>query len=158
MLYILNHILIKHKNIFEYFSCFWKVFCFENFQRIQKFLQLYFGDLLAGQATCKLSLKLLRLSGESVHQSRKILRKYFKISGFLAFSLLSLVTCSQVKAPVMILHRRIRDSPRNLIVSGPSNREKHLEKIFKILFKGFWQLILATCSRVNPVTKILFFA
>ena len=34
MLLMLNYMLIKHKKIFERFSCFWKMFLFWNFQKL----------------------------------------------------------------------------------------------------------------------------
>ena len=43
-------------------------------------------------------------------------------------------------------------------MSGSPSREKDLEKFFKILHKGFWQLILATCSQVIWVVKNACFA
>ena len=51
-----------------------------------------------------------------------------------------------------------RDSLHDLFASGPFSRKKYLDKIFKILFKSFWPLILATCLLVFPVAKIMCFA
>ena len=77
-------LLIKHKNIFEYFSCFWKVFCFcKNVKIFKNSVALF----------CRLSCRLVqshvpvasphrdfsRLTGESMPQSRKILKIFFKI-------------------------------------------------------------------------------
>ena len=44
MLHLLKHMLIKHKNIFECFNCFWKVFLFWKFSKFSKIVHLYFGD------------------------------------------------------------------------------------------------------------------
>ena len=115
---------------------FGKCFCFENFQKIQKFYNSVFGNSLAGHANRKLTQKLLQLPGEWVPQLRKTLRKFFKISGFWSFLWLNFVTISRVEAPVVSLHKSFRDS----LVSGSPSREKDLVKIFKILYKGFWRL------------------
>ena len=40
VMYIFKHLLIKLKKIFEYFSCFWKVFWFEKISQKSKNLQL----------------------------------------------------------------------------------------------------------------------
>ena len=46
----------------------------------------------------------------------------------------------------------------DLLESGPSSCEKHLDKFFKICHTGFWQLHSATCSRLIPVMKNACFA
>ena len=128
---------LNTKRFLSIFSCFWKVFCFEKFQKIQNFLQLCFGNSLTGHAIHELTQKLSRLSSEWVSQSWKTFRKFFKIFGFFfSFSQLILAICLWVEAPIASLHRRLRDS----LAGGPSSREKDLYKIFKILFKGFWRL------------------
>ena len=111
VLYILNHMLIKHFFFFfEYFSCFGKCFVSKIFSKIQKFSTLSFGD--------------------------------------------SLVSHASHEAPIASLHIRFCDP----LASETSSREKDLEKFFKILHKGFWQLILATCSQVIWVVKNACFA
>ena len=45
------------------------------------------------------------------------------------------------------------DSCRDLLASGPSSHEKHLDKFFKFCHTGFWWLDLATCSQLIPVAK-----
>ena len=47
LLHLLNHMLIKHKNIFEYFNCFWKVFFVLKIFKISKIVQLFFGESLS---------------------------------------------------------------------------------------------------------------
>ena len=48
VLYILNHMLIKHKKIFEFFLVgFGNCLRFKKFQKIQKFSTLPFGDSLS---------------------------------------------------------------------------------------------------------------
>ena len=54
----------------------------------------------------------------------------------------------------MSLYRSFRDS----LVGGSPSRKKDLVKIFKILYKGFWRLGQATCSRVIGVTENTCFA
>ena len=50
------------------------------------------------------------------------------------------------------------DSLHDLLTSGPSSCEKHLDKFFKICHMGFWGLKLATCSRLILVAKKACFA
>ena len=45
---------------------------------------------------------------------------------------------------------------RDLLASGPSSHEKHLEIFFKICHMGFWRLDLVTCSRLILVAKNTF--
>ena len=52
----------------------------------------------------------------------------------------------------------VRDSRHNLLTGGPSSREKHLNKFFKICNTGFWRLDLVTCSQLIPVAKNVCFA
>ena len=47
----------------------------------------------------------------------------------------------------------IRVSLRDFLAGGPSSREKHLDKFFKIFHMGFWWLDLVTCSWLILVTK-----
>ena len=54
----------------------------------------------------------------------------------------------------MGVHRNFRGLPRNLIASKTSSRNKNLENFFKI----FVLSVLITCSRLNPVAKIVCFA
>ena len=142
------------KRFLSIFNCFWKVFCFEKFQKIQKFYNSIFGYSLVGHASRKAPvMSLLRISRDSLASESPSHKKQFKIFGFWSFSRLIFATWSRVEALVMSLHRRFRDS----LVGGSLSRKKDLDKIFKILFKGFWQLILETCSWVNWVVKIACF-
>ena len=78
-------LLIKHKNIFEYFNCFWKVFCFcKNVKKkLSKTVLPCSGDLVTGQ-TNRMSLitslhrSFSLLTSKSMLQSRKRLRKFSK--------------------------------------------------------------------------------
>ena len=77
-------LLIKHKKIFECFSCFWKVFCFcKNVKKFQK----QCCPILATQSrvgpvacpSCKPTQRFFMAHSGSMPQSRKILRIFFKI-------------------------------------------------------------------------------
>ena len=138
MLHMLKYMLIKHKKNFKCFSCFWKMFLFWKMSKISKNVQPSFGDLPHGSSqshapVASLYRRFLWLTGGSRSQSRKRLRKFFKIFGFWSFSWLIFATCSRVKAPVASLHKSFRDS---LVGESPS-REKELDKVFKISYKGF---------------------
>ena len=70
-----------------------------------------------------------------------------------------------MEALVTSLHRRIHNSLRDLLVSGPSSHEKHLDKIFKILPRDFGDLFASQTSRENHVfctnmvkSKTIFFS
>ena len=133
---------------------FGKYFCIEKFQKIQKFSTLLFGDLLMSYASRELTQKFLRLPGKWDLQSQKILRNCFKkFWGFVIFAthFHYLVVSGSL---VVSLLEEVRD----LLASGCPSRKKDLDKIFKILYKGFWWLVLATCSWVIWVAKNACFA
>ena len=50
------------------------------------------------------------------------------------------------------------ESCSDSLVNGPSNRKKNFNKFLKFCHTHFWQLELATCSRLNLVMKIACFA
>ena len=133
MLHMLNYMLIKHKKIFECFSCFWKVFLFWKISK--KLCNFVLVTCLAGQAN---RLPQLRAYTEDFHDllagqcpSRKKDLEFFQKFGFLDFSRLYLATCLWVEAPVMRLYINFHSSLRDLFVGGPSSHEKHLDKFFK---------------------------
>ena len=122
-------LLIKHKKIFECFSCFWKVFCF--CKNVKKFQKQYCPVLATWSRVSPVAClqsrapfrEYSRLIGGSKSQSRKILRKFFKIWVF----------------------RFLTTHTGDLLVGGSSNREGYTE-IFVAPF--------ATSSQVElPVTK-----
>ena len=93
VLYILNHMLIKHKNIFEYFYLFlgsFFFFFFFKFQKIKKFYNSVFGNSLASQASCKAPVTSLHrrfhdsLASETSNHE-KYLEIFSKILGFCHF-------------------------------------------------------------------------
>ena len=160
---MLNYMLIKHKNIFECFNCFLKVFLFWKFSNISKIVQLYFGDsvsqvkpVMSSQSRAYTKALGNSLVGQAPSHE-KDLEKFLK-SGFLAFSRLCLAISLRVEAPITSLLRLFRDSFRNLLASGPSSHEKYLDKFWEICHTSFWQLDLATCSRLNLVAKNACFA
>ena len=67
---------------------------------------------------------------------------------------LSLATCPQVEGPVARGLRDFRSLPCNSLTSRTFSHEKHLDKFFKI----FVLSVLATCSRLDSVGKITWFA
>ena len=77
-------LLIKHKKIFECFSCFWKVFCFcKNVKDFKNSVALFWWlshKLIQSHVLVASPHRdFLRLTGGSMPQSRKILRIFFKI-------------------------------------------------------------------------------
>ena len=124
VMYILKHLLIKPKNIFEYFSCFWKVFCFENFTKIQNFSTLPFGDSLVSREFTQNASWLI---GEEELKSQKRLRTFFKI-----WVLDFLATHSRVASSF----RGVYDSQR---VRVPIVKKTY-RNFSKSGFKGFWRL------------------
>ena len=80
-------LLIKHKKIFECFSCFWKVLCFyKNCQIFKNSVALFWRlsrGLVQSHAPVASPLRdFLRLTGGLMSRSRKILRIFFKIWDF----------------------------------------------------------------------------
>ena len=73
-------LLIKHKKIFECFSCFWKVFCFcKKSQKFQKQCCPVLATQLRVGPVASSHRNFSRLTGGSMPQSRKILGIFFKI-------------------------------------------------------------------------------
>ena len=80
-------LLIKHKKIFECFSCFWKVLCFYKNIKIFKNSVALFWRLSRRLVQSHVPVvsphkDFSRLNGGSMPQSRKILRIFFKIWAF----------------------------------------------------------------------------
>ena len=77
-------LLIKHKKIFECFSCFWKVFCFcknvKNFKNsVALFWRLSRRLVQSHVPVASPHRDFSRLTSRSLPQSQKILRIFFKI-------------------------------------------------------------------------------
>ena len=71
------------------------------------------------------------LTSGSLSQSRKILRKFFKKSGFLSFSPLRLVTCSRVKSPIARVTQKFSRLPSRLPYGWNFQSRKTLRQIFQ---------------------------
>ena len=162
VLHLLNHMLIKHKKIFEYFNCFWKVFLFWKFSKFQilcnSILATYSrGSIQSRDPNWELTQKLSWFSGELSPQSWKRLKKFSNFVGFRIFAT-HLTTGSQVEALITSLLKMLHNSHHDLLASGPSSRKKQLEKFFKFCHIGFWRLDLVTCSQLILVAKNTCFA
>ena len=156
VLHILSYTLIKHKKIFlSVLIVFGKYFCFEKFQKL---CNSVLTTLFCGSSQSRAYIEALGNSLVGQAPSREKDLEIFWKSRFLGFSWLSLATGSRAEALARGLLRMFGDSRRDLLASGPSSREKHLDKIFEIFHTGFWRLALATCSRLNPVAKNVCFA
>ena len=81
--------LIKHKKIFEYFSCFWKVFYFENFQKFQKIFNSAFWQLTCESRVFKALVaslpRMVRNSLASKTSNHEKYLEFFSKTGFLDF-------------------------------------------------------------------------
>ena len=123
---------------------FGECFCFEKFQKIQKYFNFAFWRLTREfqGPSHEVTQKCLRLSGKWDFQLWKTFRKFFKNFGFLTFWWLIFATPSRMEVQVARLLRGVHDS----LASGSPSHKKNLEKIFKILIKGFWRLSYESCE------------
>ena len=104
--HILNLCWFKHKNIFECFRCFWKVFCFYKNWKISKTILPYLGDSVAA------------------HPSH-MLQSWARV--------LILATCSRVKGPVAKGTQRFSWFSSRLPCGKTFQSWKTLRKFFTIL-------------------------
>ena len=147
-LYLINCVVHTQSYVDQTQKYFWvflvafgKCFVLKIFRKTKFFCTLFLQLTLVGQANRKTPIvSLLRSSRDSLASQSPSRKKYLEISGFLDFSRLNLVTYSWVETLVASLHKLICDSHRDLLMSGLSRREKHLDKFFK----KFCQGILAT--------------
>ena len=147
--------LIKHKKIFEYFSFFFleSVFILKNFRKSKKFSTLLFDDSLVSHASRETPvISLLRNHNSLVIETSSREKHLERFSKFLGFGHFRDYFASG--SLVTSLHREFCDS----LVSGCPSCKKDLDKIFKILYKGFWRLVLEICLWVIWVAKITCFA
>ena len=109
-------LLIKHKKIFEYFSCFWKVFCFcKNFKNsIALFWRLGHGSVQLHAPSREHHSENIHDSLASQSPSREKYLENFSKSRFLGFSQLILVTCLWVEAPVTRVTQKFLRLPSRL--------------------------------------------
>ena len=155
--------LIKHKKIFECFSCFWKVFCFcKKFQKFQKHCYPVLATQsrvgLVAYPNCEPTQRFFVAYWRVNVPVTKILRIFFKILGLYVSrgSIWRLVHGWKVQ--LQGVHRDFRGSPRDFLTSRLSSGEKHLEKFSNFWFLGFSRLVLTTCTRLGSVAKIACFA
>ena len=126
-------LLIKQKKIFECFSCFWKVFCFcknvKNFKNsVALFWRLSRGLVQSHVLIASPHRDFLRFTSESMSQSRKILRIFFKIWVFNVSRDLVWRLVRGWRFQSRGVHRDFRGLPRDSLVGKTSSREKHLDK------------------------------
>ena len=132
--HILNFCWSNTKRFLSVLIFFWKVFCFcKNFKKLCCPV-LVTWSWVKPVASPQSRAYLVGFRGSLAGQGssrEKHLEKFHK-SGCLAFLRLSLATCSLVEALVARLYRSFRSSLHNFLMGGPSSREKHLDKFFKI--------------------------
>ena len=141
---MLNYMLIKHKKIFERFSCFWKMFLFWNFQKLCNPVLV---TCLTGQAS---HMPQSQAYIEDFHDSlvgqgpsHDLFTSLATQFGFLNFSWLNLATCSRVETLVTRCTQNVSWLPSRL-----SSR----------FIPIFVSRLLATCSRLISIAKIAWFA
>ena len=125
--HMLNLCWFKHKNIFECFRCFWKVFCSSKIENFKN----HFCPVLATQS---------RVSQVTCH-SRELACQFWRL-------------VRKWKVQSWGLHRDFRGSARDSLAGRPSSRKKHLENFSKFCLWVFWRLVLASWWRLILVTKI----
>ena len=129
--HMLNLCWFKHKNIFECFRCFWKVFCFYKNWKFQK--QCY--PVLAAQSQI---IQVARHSRELVSQFWWLIREW--------------------KVQSRGIHRDFHGLARNSLASETSSREKHLANFSNLLAWSVLAGVLATDWWLVSVAKNVCFA
>ena len=94
-----------------------------------------------------------RVNASVAKKTQNILQK-FRIS---CFSRLRLATCSRVEGLVASGTQRFLRLNSRLSRKWNFQSRKTLRKFSRFLFQVFWQLVLATCMRLEPVVKIACF-
>ena len=126
-LHMLSLCWFKHKNIFECFSCFWKVFCFyKNWKFKKQCCPILATQLRVRQVVCH--------SRDLAAQFWWLVRKW--------------------KVQSWGVQREFRGSAHNSLASRHSSRKKHLENFSQFCLWVFSRLDLATCWRLTSVVKI----
>ena len=159
-------LVIYHKKIFEFFSCFWKVLCFcKNCQKFQKI----FCTILATQSrvepvACPSRESIKEIFRDSTSDSlagkcfsREKDLEYFSKFGFSCFSRLKLATWSRVEGPIARGTQSFSRLSSRLSHEWNFQSRKTLRKFSKVFFLVFWRLVLATCTRLVSVAKIACF-
>ena len=104
--HMLNLCWFKYKKIFEFFRCFWKVFCSSKTKNFKK----HFCPVLATQS---------RLSQVACH-SCELAGQFWRL-------------VREWKVQSQGVHRDFRGSSRDSLASETSSRKKHLENFSKLL-------------------------
>ena len=143
---MLNYMLIRHKNIFECFSCFWKVFLFWKMSKISKIVQPCLATCLVGQASRMPQSRAFTkgfhdsLAGQSPSCEKDL--EIFPKSRFLDFSRLYLATCSWVEALVVRCTQNVSQLPTWLPHGWTFQSWKTLRQNFSnFCLKGFGNLV-----------------
>ena len=134
MLHMLKYILIKHKNIFECFSCFWKVFLFWKMSKISNNCVTLFWRLASWvkPVACpnrELIQKVFATHWWVKSPNHEKDLEIFPKSGFLNFSRLCLATQNVSCLPLRLPH------------GWTFQLQKTLRKVFPI----FVSWVLVTC-------------
>ena len=148
-------LLIKYKNIFEWFSCFWKVFCFcKNVKNsVAMFWRLSHGLVYSHVPVASPYRDFSWLTGESMSQSWKILRIFFKIWVF---------NVSRDSVWRLVRGWKVQLWGDSEIFAAYLTTPSQVElpvakntwiKFSKFLSWVFWRLVLATCSWLDLVAK-----
>ena len=167
---MLNYMLIKHKNIFECFNCFWRVFWFEKCQNFQKTVQHCSGDFPCGLSqlhalvaslhsrfsqlgvkpvaclNCELTQQVFATGTNQrvkVPVTKKI-QKIFQKKEKLDFQ----ISCDSVWRLVRKWKLQSRGVLRNFcgflrdyLAGRHSSHEKHLDKFFDFCLISVWRLV-----------------
>ena len=117
--------------------------------KISKIVTPCSGDLPCGSSqlhapVVSLYRRFLRFTSGSKSQSRKRLRNFFQNLGFQISSDSVWRLVREWKLQSRGLLRKCRGSLRDFLASGPSSREKHLDKFFKFFFMGVFGDLFAT--------------
>ena len=133
---MLKYMLIKHKQIFQCFNYFWKVFILKIFKNFKNCATLFWQLASWVKPVTYLSREFIQ-KVFTTHWQVKVLvakktQKFFQKSGFLDFSRLRLATCSQVEAPIT----RCTQNVSRLPYGWTFQSRKTLRQIFQILSKG----------------------
>ena len=144
---MLKYMLIKHKQIFQCFNYFWKVFILKIFKNFKNCATLSWQLASWVKPVTYLSREFIQ-KVFTTHWQVKVLvakktQKFFQKSGFLDFSRLSLVTCSQVEAPIARFTQNVSRLPSRLSRRWNFQSRKTLRQILPI----FVSRLLATCLR-----------
>ena len=143
------YIIIRWSNtkiFLSIFNCFWKVFYFEKFQKVQNFYNSIFGDSLAGHASRKVLVpSLLRSSRDSLASESPSHEKHLIASGH--FRGLVASGNSSLELPQKVS----RLSLKWICQSWKRLRKNFQNFVHRILATHFGDLLVGQLSRENCV-------